>query len=153
MTELARLVDGETLDRSPGARGQMRVQAPAAWASEQATVEIVAPERVICARCQGGGCDGCGRSGAFRIDADPARRTFRVRLPRELGAGVILRVVEPFGLDGPLRQLLCEVRAGDEPSGCGRVPGASGAPSGAPGVLLGAMVLVALLLLWLALGR
>jgi hypothetical protein len=122
-TELARVVDPAALDSAPGARGRVRVVVPDAWAREQAEIEIVAPARVPCARCDGGGCDGCARSGALRTPGDAAARTLRVRLPERVGEGVALRLHHPFGEDAGIEQLVLTLVAGDEPSqGVSRLP-------------------------------
>lgn len=123
MTALGRVLDRGALDEEPGGRARVRISVPVAWAAERATVVVQPPERVPCARCDGGGCDACGRSGVLRLDPDPDARTFTLSLPVELGEGVVLRVARPFGDASPVVQVLCEVRAGAEPVGCRRVPG------------------------------
>jgi hypothetical protein len=111
--ELAQMIDREGLDASNGARGRLRLAIPASWAREGGEIEITVPSRVTCARCDGGGCGGCERSGAHRTPSEPARRTLRLRLPERLGSVVTVRVVRPFGDDaGALDQLLVELSAG-----------------------------------------
>ncbi|AUX46204.1 hypothetical protein SOCE26_077090 [Sorangium cellulosum] len=109
--ELGQLVDREGLDASSGSRGRLSIAVPAAWARDGADIEITVPPRVSCDRCDGGGCDGCARSGAHRTPADAAARTLRLRLPADLADGVTLRLVRPFGEHAPLDQLLVELRA------------------------------------------
>lgn len=121
--QLGQLLDPAALDVAEGARGRLRVVVVAAWAEERACLDIPVPARVACARCEGGGCDGCGRSGALRTPEDPAARTVRVQLPGQLGAGVAVRLVRPFGEDAAIEQLLVEIVAGAEPSpGVTRLP-------------------------------
>jgi hypothetical protein len=114
--ELAQVIDREVLDTSSGARGRLRLAIPAAWARNGGEVEITVPSRVACARCDGGGCDGCERSGAHRTPNDPGQRTLRLRLPEHLDSCVTLRLVRPFGDQAPLDQLLVELSAGNDAS-------------------------------------
>ena len=48
---LGRVVDREELDHASGAWIRVEVGVPPAWASEGASIEVEAPERVPCARC------------------------------------------------------------------------------------------------------
>jgi hypothetical protein len=113
---LARIVDQEALESSAGPRGRHAIEVPSSW--EGSEIDVAVPTRVACARCDGGGCDTCGRRGGHRIPGDIAERTLRVRLPQTLGEGVVLRVVDPFharpdvGADAPLEQLLLVMRRG-----------------------------------------
>ena len=122
MSELGRVLDRSTLEDSDGPRVRVRIAVPRSWASERALIVVEAPERLPCGRCDGGGCDACERSGSFRLDPDPAVRSFTLTLPVDLGSGVVLRVTRPFGENSPIAQALCEVRPSSEPSGCRRVP-------------------------------
>jgi len=121
------VVDREGLDDDPGPRIRVRIGVPPAWAEARATVTVEAPRRSACARCEGGGCDGCGRSGVVRLADEPAARTFEVQLPASLGAGALVRLVRPFGAESPVAQVLCEIRPTAEPEGCSRPGTASGA--------------------------
>ena len=58
-------------------------------------------------RCDGGGCDSCGRSGAIRLDLSEAERTTHVVLPAEARDAMRIRLVKP--VEG-LEQLTLEVR-------------------------------------------
>ncbi|WP_437765081.1 hypothetical protein WMF27_31850 [Sorangium sp. So ce281] len=131
--ELAQLIDRDGLDASDGSRGRLAIAVPAAWARDGADIEIAVPARVTCARCDGGGCDSCARSGAHRAPADIAARTLRLRLPPDLGGGVTLRLVRPFGEHAPLDQLLVELREDSAASpGVRRVPPPSEALARSP---------------------
>ncbi|MCC6527849.1 MAG: hypothetical protein IT373_34710 [Polyangiaceae bacterium] len=137
--ELARLVDRAALDEAPGPRGRLRVTVPESWLATPCELEIRVPARLACARCDGGGCDACGRSGAVRAlaatepepapepeadepapepapEPEPARTDHRVtvQLPGG-GRPVAVRLVSPFGPDG-VAQLLIEVVRGATPS-------------------------------------
>ncbi len=94
----------------------MRVSVPAAWLEDGAELELVAPRRVPCARCDGGGCDDCGRSGALKLAEDPALRTVRLQLPADAPPALALRLLEPFGPGADLAQLIVEVRESAAPS-------------------------------------
>lgn len=113
VSTLARVVDPEAVDAMSGPWGRLEIRVPASWARR--TIEIVVPPRVACARCDGGGCDSCGKSGAFKLATAP-ERTLRAALPETLGGGVILRLVDPFGEGGPVEVLHVEVRPGEAPS-------------------------------------
>ncbi|UQA63748.1 hypothetical protein E8A73_021360 [Polyangium aurulentum] len=118
--QLARIVDLEALESSAGPRGRHAIEVPSGW--EGSEIDVAVPTRVACARCDGGGCDACGRRGGHRIPGDITARTLRVRLPQTLGDGVVLRFVDPFhaladvGDGAPLAQLLLEMRRGSAAS-------------------------------------
>lgn len=113
---LARVVDKAALDSSDGSRARLKVTVPSAWLQEGARLAITTPKLIACARCDGGGCDGCDRSGALRGPRAEARRQIQVELPSAEGPGaLVLRLVNPFE-EGEIDQLLVQVRAGEEPS-------------------------------------
>ncbi len=117
-TPLARLVDRDALDASTGGRAHLRIDVPAAWIEEGAEVEVTAPGRLACAGCEGGGCDACDRSGAFRAPEDPGARVLTARLPllRAPGAALAIRIVRPFGPASAIEHLVLELRSGPSPS-------------------------------------
>jgi hypothetical protein len=150
--ELGRVADPEALaaDRGPCAR--LAVVVPAAWSEGGQAIEVVAPKRLTCARCDGGGCDGCGRSGALRAPDDDRARALRVTLPKGTRGAIVVRIARPFGEDSPIAQLLLEVRPGPEPSpnvtslaGHPRVPGRL--------VIALAVALLVAMILWRILAR
>jgi hypothetical protein len=157
VSELGRVLDRSTLDDADGPRVRVRIAVPRAWASERALIVVEAPERLPCGRCDGGGCDACERSGSFRLDPDPALRSFTLTLPVDLGSGVVLRVTRPFGESSAIGQALCEVRPSSEPSGCRRVPtpaplvsvARAARPSLGPKLLPIVIVVFAALVTWL----
>lgn len=106
--ELARLVDPAALDAGSGPRARIGVDVPTDWLVAGAEVELVLPMRIGCAHCEGGGCDGCGRSGALRLPPSSTERTVRLTLPRR-SAGAVVRLVHPLDSDA-LEQLLIEIR-------------------------------------------
>lgn len=114
--KLAQLLDPGDLDRAPGPRAKLSIVVPEVWARAGAKLRVTAPKRLVCARCDGGGCDGCARSGALIAPDDPALRTLEVRLPSGLAEGTIVRLPQPFGPEHPIAQLLLEVQLGQEPS-------------------------------------
>ena len=118
---LGRVLDPAAIDADPGARARLRLEVPEAWLAEGADLELTAPGRLACARCDGGGCDGCARSGVVRAPEGVAARTLRASLPRLAGeAGVALRITQPFGPDHPIAQLHLELRAAATASACVR---------------------------------
>jgi hypothetical protein len=113
VSALGKLLDRDALDAEPGPRARAKITIPAGWADGASLVEVTLPRALECARCDGGGCDGCERSGALRGPAGDADRVVRVRLPKGLGEGVAMRLAEPFGKASPIAQLWLEVRPGD----------------------------------------
>jgi hypothetical protein len=97
----------------------MTVDVPPEWLADGATIEVTVPPRVTCARCDGGGCDGCGRSGALRLAATAARR-FELALPRSAATCALVRLMRPLGEEAGLEQLIVELRTG-APLACRRV--------------------------------
>jgi hypothetical protein len=116
VSALGRVLDKDALDGDGGARARAKIEVPVAWAAEAALVEVRLPRALACARCDGGGCDGCGRSGALRGPAAEDARAVRVRLPKALGDGVAMRIAEPFGRASSITQLWIEVRPARAPS-------------------------------------
>jgi hypothetical protein len=115
-TELGQVVNIQALDASSGARGLFRVRVPASWAAAGSQIALTVPTRVECARCSGGGCDGCGKSGALKAPRDPSARALRLEIPKGSTEGVALRLAHPFGEGAEIEQLIIEVRCGDAPS-------------------------------------
>jgi hypothetical protein len=102
---LARVTGGLDLPRGPDAKHRIRVLSR--WLDEGAVIELELPRNLACAKCDGGGCDACGRSGAVTLRGrDEPPEIVQVTLPRrgdsaELagsGRGVVLRVPERGGL-------------------------------------------------------
>lgn len=62
------------------------VEVPAEWLAEGASVELKLPRFLPCARCEGGGCDLCGRKGAFEAAAAEGSSEVVLTLPRQAGA-------------------------------------------------------------------
>lgn len=116
MATLARLLDPEALDEHEGSIGRFAIDVPRGWRGK--LVRIIAPRRVTCSRCDGGGCDSCSKSGAFRLEGDDPARTFDVVLPESDHA--LLRIVHPLGDAGPLDILLLETRHAERASDCVR---------------------------------
>lgn len=111
MERLSRVADPAALASCEGARARLAVDVPAAWLEEGADLAITAPSRLPCARCDGGGCDGCARSGALRAPEDAALRVVRTRVPPNIGSAVALRIPQPFGPDHEIAQLVVELHA------------------------------------------
>lgn len=90
-----------TVDEPEGPRGpdlMHRIDVPGAWFEEGAGIEIDMPRRLACARCEGGGCDVCGRAGAFVLrDPDEAPEKLQVTLPRAPENGVVILKIPDAG--------------------------------------------------------
>ena len=108
---LGRVVDSSALDACAQPRGRHAIVIPAEWVGAEILISV--PTRVVCARCDGGGCDGCRRRGGHRIDGDAEARSIRVRLPRVMEGVVVLRLSRPFGhAQDAIAQLHVEARVG-----------------------------------------
>jgi hypothetical protein len=135
--ELGRVTDPEALARDDGPRARHAITIPAAWARSGAELAVTVPRRLVCARCEGGGCDACARGGALRAPDDDRERTIRVHVPAGSGAGAVLRIVRPFGEASPIAQLLLAIEPGAAPSaGVARVPTALARRAPWPGLLV-----------------
>ncbi len=114
--QLGRLLDPQALDADAGPRARFRIDVPAEWLDEGAEIEAEAPARLTCARCDGGGCDGCGRSGVLRAPKEASERRVTAKLPKEAPEALSLRIVQPFGGASAITQLMLEIRAGETAS-------------------------------------
>ncbi len=61
------------------------------WLSEGRTIEVDLPRHLLCAACQGAGCDICGQSGAITVrERSEPPEVLRITLPRhDLDAGEV----------------------------------------------------------------
>lgn len=82
VTVLARVTND--LDEPRGPDVLYSVEVPMEWLEEGASVSIALPRLLPCARCEGGGCDVCGRKGAFEVPS--LEGPVVVSLPRQSGA-------------------------------------------------------------------
>src|SRR3954447_11244320 len=111
---LGRVVAGD-LERPRGPDANHRVRVPRTWLERGALVELELPRNLVCAACDGGGCDVCERSGAATLrgrgnPADLRRVTLRgaqsepfvIRLPERGG-------LPPLGSGLPRGHLLLRV--------------------------------------------
>ncbi|OQX67793.1 MAG: hypothetical protein B6A08_13550 [Sorangiineae bacterium NIC37A_2] len=112
----------EDLDVPRGPDLSMEITVPASWIAEGATLVVAWPRRLLCRACGGGGCDACGRSGAFSLQGEPVREPFEVSLPRREAPPSSLTIRLPsLGMpsdkeDHPPGHLFLEVRPGQPPS-------------------------------------
>ncbi|MEP7124864.1 MAG: hypothetical protein ABJE95_28305 [Byssovorax sp.] len=117
---LGRLLDPRALDEGTGPRARVQITVPIAWLTDGCRIEILAPRRLPCARCDGGGCDACGKSGVLRAPDDEAARRLEITLPPTSSEAVALRLADPFGA-GVVDQLIVEIRVGAASSGVTRL--------------------------------
>ena len=152
MVDLARVLDKEALASATGKAGRTSLRVPAAWLAHGDTIELVVPAMLQCARCDGGGCDACERSGGLRLDGDAATRRVRLVLPKRTDeSAFVVRLVQPLGDVVALDQLEVQIAVGElATAGCTRIETAApatrnNAPAGAPAlhrlVLVGFVVL------------
>jgi len=73
----------EDLDQPRGPDAMHAIEVPNAWFVEAASVELRLPRLLSCARCEGGGCDACGRRGAFEQAGTGAPNELVVTLPAQ----------------------------------------------------------------------
>jgi hypothetical protein len=149
---LARVLDPSALDRPVGPTARLAIQVPEAWITAGGEIVVAVPRRMPCARCDGGGCDACGKSGVVLAPADNGLRSVRVQLGPMRHDALALRLHQPFGATEALAQMILEVRCAAVPS-----PGVLWAPLGRPravrrvrwpivvGVLLAAVFLLQIL--------
>lgn len=108
-----------------GSCAEASIQVPQTWIDERATVEVALPKRLRCHGCGGGGCDDCNRSGVFRLDENPERRTFELPLPPKACS---LRLSDPVDAGRP-ELIVVHLTAGAPTNGVRRVsPPRGGSP-------------------------
>src|SRR5215813_3571804 len=95
---LGRVVSAD-LGRPRGPDANHRIRVPHAWLKRGAVVELELPRHLVCAACDGGGCDTCERSGAvtLRERGEPADLV-EVTLPGEHTDTFVIRLPERGGL-------------------------------------------------------
>lgn len=106
-----RLLDPAALDKKRTPRGRVSIVVPTAWLRDGARLEVAVPARVRCDLCDGGGCDACERSGAYRVD----ETNVAVTLPRVTDDVLALRVTNAFADKEPAL-LVVRIAAGNEAS-------------------------------------
>jgi len=111
--EELRLLDPDALDERTTPRGRMSIVVPTAWLREGARVSVELPARLRCDLCDGGGCDACERSGAYKLPDD--RGPLSLTLPRVTDDHLALRVQNPLADIEPTL-LVVRVAAANEPS-------------------------------------
>ena len=111
---LGRVTDPAALREERVGVAQLELTLPTAWTKRR--VRITLPQTLRCSRCGGGGCDGCGRSGAFRLPADDEARRMELEVPIIGTKPVAVVVPRPLGDASPVRQLVCVIEGGGEPS-------------------------------------
>lgn len=139
VTVLARVT--HDLDEPRGPDVLYTVEVPMEWLEGGASVSIVLPRLLPCARCEGGGCDVCGRKGAFEVSS--LEGPVVVSLPRQSAAAPsALRLRLPgYGARGdatlPLGHLILTVVPRD--AAFGWAPAATVTKVEAPGAALAPM--------------
>lgn len=142
---LGTVVFRDAVARAEGAHVSLSIVVLPSWAERGATVAVVAKERLVCARCDGGGCDGCEKSGAVKLPREAEARTFSLVLPPNMVEPSAVRVPRPFGERLPVALAICVVRLGEAASGCSLVSVPSPEePAGPPRSLVWAAPVVAL---------
>lgn len=80
-----------------------RIRVPRALVRQGAVVELELPRHLVCASCEGGGCDTCERSGAVTVrDRGAPPDVISVALPLAVsGDPFVIRLPERGGLAAP----------------------------------------------------
>ena len=80
-----------------------RIRVPKALLKRGAAIELELPRHLVCAACEGGGCDTCDRSGAVTLrERGAPPDVISVTLPRAMSdAGFVIRLPERGGLAAP----------------------------------------------------
>ena len=111
---LGRLLDPDALDaKVKEPRGRVSIVVPTAWLREGARLAVSLPQKLRCDLCDGGGCDVCARSGAYRLPDE--RPPLAITLPRVTDDVLALRVQNPIAGELPTL-LVVRIAAGVEPS-------------------------------------
>lgn len=118
---LGQVLDPRALDEGTGARGRLCLEVPTDWLAAGCRIAILAPRRLACARCDGGGCDACGKSGVLRAPDAADDRRLEITLPGTHHDAVALRLADPFG-GGLVEQLIVEIRVGVASACVTRIP-------------------------------
>jgi hypothetical protein len=115
-----------------------RIRIARAWLTDGAVVEFEVPRNVMCAACEGGGCDKCERSGAFSLRGrNEPGELVRVTLPQRAfddppssgPKGFLVRIPEkgalpPPGSKLPRGLLLLRIEQADKADAGVRLEGA-----------------------------
>jgi hypothetical protein len=111
------------LDGPRGADGSLSVTVLSAWLEGGSRLLVRLPRKLVCAACEGGGCDSCERSGALALttSADSAEEILSVTLPQVLPAKPVVLRIPGRGIPSliahePAGHLLLRVVPGDTPS-------------------------------------
>jgi hypothetical protein len=158
---LARVTSDVEAERGPDLACEAGV--PRQWFVERAAIEVTLPRLLGCVRCEGGGCDACGRRGAFaRADCGAPERV-ELTLPDPPGddaAAICLRLPDSGASaeaeEQPAGHLLLTLRLlvepGEPDTRVRRLVTRAGASPGLPPPLIwaGATLLVILLVWWIA---
>jgi len=90
-----------------------------AWLEQGQRIQVDVPKRLACSSCDGGGCDKCGRSGAF--DVPLPESPLELTLPASGASGPVRLRLPGLGALGTQESearghLILSVRVGDQPS-------------------------------------
>ena len=118
---LGRITTSDSAPRGPDVKHRLRVKRR--WLERGETIEIDLPRNLRCAKCDGGGCDTCGGSGALTLrERDAPVEVLQITLPPNQGAdprrAVALRIPERGGFSEragvPRGMLIMTIVAADE---------------------------------------
>jgi hypothetical protein len=116
---LGRVVSSD-LGRPRGPDASHRIRVPRSWLKQGALIELELPRHLVCAACDGGGCDVCERSGGVTLrDRGEPPDLIQVTLPAEKHDTFVIRLpgrggLPPTGSDLPRGNLLLRVESSAE---------------------------------------
>jgi len=90
-----------------GADVKHRIRVRREWLESGLIVDVELPRNLVCAGCDGGGCDACDRSGAITLRGrDELAEVVQVTLPKrsaseQTDVGIVMRIPEQGGLSKP----------------------------------------------------
>jgi hypothetical protein len=121
MAEVLGRVVASDLGRPRGPDATHRIRVPRAWLKQGMEVSLDLPRHLVCAACDGGGCDTCDRSGGVTLrDRGAPADVVDVSLPQSASdEAFVIRLPErgglaPTGSGLPRGHLLLRVEPSDE---------------------------------------
>lgn len=112
------------LDAPRGPDGIFSISVPAAWLEQGSKLLVRMPKKLVCAACEGGGCDLCGRSGALALpEMSEEDRILDVTLPgfevaQEMTLRIPRRALPSSRPDEPPGHLFLKITPGTSASPC-----------------------------------
>jgi hypothetical protein len=110
------------LNAPRGADGSLTITVPPQWLEQGSRLLVRVPKKLVCAACEGGGCDACARSGALTLpETSEEERVLAVTLPSLDGAHEVALRIPGRGMPSkdptePAGHLILKIVPGPSPS-------------------------------------